>query len=178
MRTKAVDTEHDSHHAANRGSNHCRNRAASAKSDVRRALQELDDSAGDLREAVRLDDGSVHGHIALAAARREAAERLEAVLRQIAPAISEAEYHEAGIQQDFYSTWLEWLTFDCHQGAGTLMEHLARTRRLLLRAIGAEDPVHRSWEGHRPPFGIGGSRPIGPWPCWLVGHAKANHGQS
>jgi predicted DNA-binding transcriptional regulator AlpA len=143
MRTETLDAARGGHLAVNHaGGKRGRNHPASVRiADLRDALQRLDDSAYDLREALRLDDGSDQGRIALAAARRTAAEKLEAVLRQIAPAISEAEYHEPGIQQDFYSTWLEWLTFDCHQGAGTLMAHLARTRSLLQRAIGADDPV-------------------------------------
>jgi predicted DNA-binding transcriptional regulator AlpA len=135
---KARSNDDAAKHGGKRGGN----RPASAlTADLRDALQLLNDAAGDLQDALRRDDGSDRGRLALAAARRAAAERIEAVLQQIAPAISEVEYYEAGILQDFYLTWLEWLTFDCHQGAGTLMEHLARTRSLLVRAIGAEDPV-------------------------------------
>jgi hypothetical protein len=52
------------------------NQQASARTaDLRDALQLLDDAAGDLQDALRRDDDSDRGRIALAAARRAAAAR-------------------------------------------------------------------------------------------------------
>lgn len=113
--------------------------ASAGEADLRCALRELDGLFGEMKRALRLQDGSDRPRLELAATRRVAREGLDALLRQIGAAMVEWEYLEPGISDRVHEIWLEWIGFDPLPGETTLLGFMGRVRRVLLD-ITAHDP--------------------------------------
>lgn len=106
---------------------------------LRHALDEFDALFREMQQQMRLDDGSDQARLALAAVRRKISERSEAILQQIAPAIIESEYRRPGITEDFHALW--FYPPAVIQGETSWLGYLGNIRKLLLDAMGADDPA-------------------------------------
>lgn len=135
MKRESLSAAQSSHPGANRGRAH-RNRSRSdapGSAELRAVLKELDRMVGELQRQVALDDGSDEARLAIAASRRDLAQRLEDVLKRIAPAIEASEYHVPGISEQFGEIWLD--RPEIIQGARTWLGYAGRVRQVLIRAL-------------------------------------------
>ena len=135
MKRQSLSAAQSSHPGANSGRAH-RNRSRSdspGSAEVRGVLKELDRMVGELQRQVALDDGSDEARLAIAASRRDLAQRLEDVLKRIAPAIEASEYHVPGISEQFGGIWLD--RPEIIQGARTWLAYAGRVRQVLIRAL-------------------------------------------